>query len=75
MKLILFIVILLVLGIIMVPLKDYASFGETELSTIAGIDDWMPMVFTVIPIVVPLAIIVVAIISITKGRKKESGNE
>lgn len=71
MKLIAFICVGVLLLITMPLLRSYAGFSETYLSGITGAEDWMVLVFTVAPIVLPIAIVAVIIMNVIKGKKRD----
>ena len=71
MRLILVFITLIVLGIMMVPLRQLSEVGGTFIGGIAGVEAWVPMIFTAVPIIIPLAILVFGVMYIVKGNRRK----
>jgi len=73
MRLVVFITGILFLGMMMIILPTFASVSETYISGIAGTEDWMPLVFTLAPVVIPAACAVVLLMYVIKGKSRDRG--
>lgn len=70
MRLVVFITGILFLGMIMIPLRAFSTASETYISGIAGIEDWMPLIFTLAPIIIPAGCAVVLLMYVIKGKSR-----
>lgn len=71
MKLILVIATGIMLLICLPILRQFADANATYLGTITGTEEWMTMVFTMLPILIPIGIVVMMFIFVVKNKKRE----
>jgi hypothetical protein len=72
MRLLFFMIGLIVLGIMLPLFKEFSGQFETILTGITGIEDWMALIPKLLPILIPLSVVIMGILYITKGSRNKS---
>ena len=72
MRLVFFLMGIIFLGIIIVPMQNFADAGATYLATIPGIEEWIVTGYSMIPIIIPAGIAIVLLMFVIKGKNKQN---